>query len=251
MAQSLLGRFGIALISHQNLSNLKINQQEAANRHYELLSLCEADENRFALLREFKYSHAQNQQDLFALAFSGLKEGGFFVEFGATDGKQASNTYLLETRHNWNGVLAEPSKEYWAELKANRRATLSNSAVSSKSGETLAFVESGQYSSLSGFFDQGNHKRSNRSYLVRSISLMDLLSESNAPEFIDFLSIDTEGSEFEILNAFDFNKYRFGFICVEHNFKPAREDLHELLKSHGYLRVLEHISNQDDFYILS
>lgn len=250
MVQNLLGRFGITLMSHQYFADLRTNQQEAARRHYELLSICDSDESRFSLLREFPYSHAQNQQDLFALAFSDFKDGGFFVEFGATDGKQASNTYLLETRYNWAGVLAEPSKEYWAELKANRRATLSNSAVSSKSGEKLAFVESGQHSSLKGFFDQGNQKRSNRSYFVQSISLVDLLTESNAPAFVDFLSIDTEGSEFEILNAFDFTKYKFGFICVEHNFKPAREDLHQLLTSQGYSRVLENISNQDDFYIL-
>ena len=63
------------------------------------------------------------------------------------------------------------------------------------------------------------------------------------------MSIDTEGSEFAILNAFDFDRWRFGALTVEHNFLPQREAIHTLLVSHGYTRVLAHISKQDDWYV--
>ena len=68
---------------------------------------------------------------------------------------------------------------------------------------------------------------------------------------IDYLSIDTEGTEFEILNALDFAKYRFNVITCEHNYTPLRGDIHELLSRNGYRRVFPHLSQCDDWYIAS
>ena len=70
--------------------------------------------------------------------------------------------------------------------------------------------------------------KTGRKYKVPTISLLDLLDIHNAPKFIDYLSIDTEGSEYEILNAFDFNKYKFRVITCEHNFTPMREKIYKL-----------------------
>ncbi len=84
---------------------------------------------------------------------------------------------------------------------------------------------------------------------MRTISLIDLLEKNNAPEVIDYLSIDTEGSEFEILSAIDFNKYKFSVITCEHNYTEQREKIFQLLTSAGYRRVFENISKYDDWYI--
>jgi FkbM family methyltransferase len=71
--------------------------------------------------------------------------------------------------------------------------------------------------------------------IVNTISFNDLLEKSNAPSFIDYLSLDTEGSEFEILKSFDFQKYTFGLIDVEHNYvEPRRSQIRQLLTSNGY-----------------
>ncbi len=86
-------------------------------------------------------------------------------------------------------------------------------------------------------------------YTVRTISLVDMLKKHNAPSVIDYLSIDTEGSEFEILSAFDFSKYQFNAITCEHNYAPIRDDIHSLLSQHGYRRVFPHISQCDDWYV--
>jgi hypothetical protein len=83
-----------------------------------------------------------------------------------------------------------------------------------------------------------------------TISLKDLLLESNAPKEIDYLSIDTEGSEYRILEAFDWNEYRFHVITVEHNFSEERVLISELLKSVGYKQVYVELSKFDDWYIL-
>jgi hypothetical protein len=79
--------------------------------------------------------------------------------------------------------------------------------------------------------------------------LQDLLTEHKAPEVIDFASIDTEGSEFEILNAFDFSRWRFRVMVIEHNFAPQRQNIHALLTQHGYRRVHEPVSRFDDWYL--
>jgi hypothetical protein len=99
--------------------------------------------------------------------------------------------------------------------------------------------------------DQHSAARQNGAiYDVQTISLLDLLQKHSAPKLIDYLSIDTEGSEFEILNAFDFNKYQFKCITVEHNFTPMRERIYDLLSQNGYSRVFSEFSRFDDWYTL-
>lgn len=58
---------------------------------------------------------------------------------------------------------------------------------------------------------------------------MDLLIENNAPKFIEHLSLDTEGPELNILQGFDFSKFRFGIITVEHNYHNDRDKIFALL----------------------
>jgi hypothetical protein len=86
-------------------------------------------------------------------------------------------------------------------------------------------------------------------YNVETISLLDMLDKYNAPSIIDYMSIDTEGSEYEILKAFDFNRYKFKVISCEHNFTSARDSIHRLLESKGYERKYEHLSQWDDWYV--
>jgi hypothetical protein len=80
---------------------------------------------------------------------------------------------------------------------------------------------------------------------------MDLLRKFNAPNKIDYLSIDTEGSEFDILEAFDFNDYQFSVITCEHNHTPSREKIFDLLTHNGYSRKFEQLSYWDDWYVLT
>ena len=92
-------------------------------------------------------------------------------------------------------------------------------------------------------------RRKGVKYSVNSISLNDLLKKYNAPKNIDYLSIDTEGSEFEILNNFDFSFYDIKIITCEHNFGKNREKVHQLLKKNGYIRKMKEFSKFDDWYI--
>jgi FkbM family methyltransferase len=201
-------------------------------------------------------SKSQLHQDLFVLSQLNFKRSGFFVEFGATNGVDLSNSYLLEKFYGWTGILAEPAKVWHESLKNNRDARIDWRCVWNVSGSTIMFEEclEPEYSTLSSFKDADSHKtiRANsKQYGVETVSLIDLLRENNAPNHIDYLSIDTEGSEYEILSAFDFSSHSFGVITCEHNYTPNREKIHALLTSHGYVRKFESSSQFDDWYVKS
>lgn len=80
---------------------------------------------------------------------------------------------------------------------------------------------------------------------------MDLLIKNNARKFIDYLSLYTEGPELSILQGFDFSKFSFGIIAVEHNYKNDRDKIFALLSSAGYLRRFTNLSKWDDWYFNS
>jgi len=86
-------------------------------------------------------------------------------------------------------------------------------------------------------------------YEVETISLEDMLEKHNAPKEIDYLSIDTEGSEFEILNSFNFDKYKIKVITCEHNFTPIRQQIYSFLSKKGYERKYSDFSMFDDWYV--
>jgi FkbM family methyltransferase len=205
-------------------------------------------------LGESKYS--QIQQDIFAL-FVNKEKPGYFVEFGACDGVYLSNTYILEKEYGWNGILSEPIESYFKDLEKNRGCHVDNFCVSKSTGDLVDFTEVNVDSDmgLSGITKHASYdhhantrKENSRKYKVETISLKDLLDKYDAPDIIDYLSIDTEGSELEILKSYDFSR-KFKCITVEHNGTENREKIFSLLSSKGYDRILTEYSKWDDWYI--
>jgi FkbM family methyltransferase len=201
-------------------------------------------------------SKSQLRQDLFILSETKYKRGGYFVEFGATDGIKLSNTYLLETEFSWKGILAEPANVWKQKLHYNRpNALIETLCVWEDSNSLITFNEANDpaLSTIDVFSDNDdwyrNSRQSGMKYEVRTISLNDLLIKYQAPKYIDYLSIDTEGSEYEIIKAFNFSEYSFGIITIEHNYTPRREMIFALLTSKGYKRKYEKISYFDDWYV--
>lgn len=203
----------------------------------------------------FSNSTSQLGQDWMVLGFLGGLKSGFFVEFGATDGITLSNTHLLEKDFQWTGILAEPARVWHESLGGNRTCQVDHRAVWRRSNERLEFkeVDVAELSSLSSFSEIDAHAQSRQGgklYEVETVSLRDLLISGGAPKIVDFLSIDTEGSEYAILSSFDFSEYTFRVISVEHNGTSARQEIFKLLKSHGYTRILNSASRWDDWYVM-
>ncbi len=206
-------------------------------------------------LKNLSLSKSQFRQDLFALSQLNFKRNGFFVEFGSCDGLVGSNSYLLEKFFNWDGILVEPAIFWHTKLKENRSVNIETKCIWKSSGNEVLFNEPISYKQMASInmFSDKNKKyfKEGNIYKVKTISLLDLLETYQAPKTIDYLSIDTEGSEYEILKAFDFDKYKFRVITCEHNFTPMRDNIYDLLISKGYQRKSTVISGVDDWYIFA
>lgn len=202
------------------------------------------------------HSKSQLQQDILVKTLFQLSNETekFFVEFGATDGLTLSNTHLLETREKWKGILVEPGKNWHNELEKNRNCLIDTRCVWKKSNEKIKFEESsiGELSGITSTKEETTgiaNKFQTKKYFVETVSLNDLLKHYDAPHRITYLSIDTEGSEYEIISNLDFDRYRPFIITIEHNFSNLMNKIDEFLKSKSYVQVYSEISEWDAWYV--
>jgi len=197
-------------------------------------------------------SYSQVNQDTKIVEFYKGLRGGYFVDIGATDGIALSNSYLLETKYGWKGICVEAIPSQYEKLVNNRKAHCLNRAVYNTTNQDVEFAIA-HNSDLSGIYTcldlckQQIDNEGKNLINVKTITITDLLDLYKAPSFIHYLSLDTEGSELEILKCLDFDRYTFGRIDVEHNFiEPRRTRMRELLTSHGYVYMCA--NEQDDCY---
>lgn len=207
--------------------------------------------NFYKIYNSDKKTYSQNYQDLLVIYLLG-ESPGYFVEFGVSDGVRHSNTLLLEEL-GWSGIVCEPSDIFHDSLINNRKCHIDFSCVSDTTGDTVIFHEVGDsgLSSMGKYSDSDHWADTRKNHVkkeVITITLKDLLDKYNAPSVIDYLSIDTEGAEFDTLNAYDFSR-PIKIITVEHNHTPMKNKIHELLSDRGYIQVFSDLSDWDNWYI--
>jgi FkbM family methyltransferase len=196
------------------------------------------------------FSQSGLDQDLGVIKYYKLKRNGYYVDIGANDGIDLSNTCMLEYDYEWKGICIEPLPEEFSRLSKNRPNSICiQKAVFGKSGLKLEFAVAGLYS---GICDTINHHKEKADkapkITVETTTLNDVLEQANAPSFIEYLSIDTEGSEYDILITINYDKYIFGIIHLEHNFiEPQRTAIREFLESKNYVFVRDNM--WDDEYV--
>jgi hypothetical protein len=196
-------------------------------------------------------SYSQLGQDIDVLQ---IYKKGYYVEIGASDGIELSNTYLLE-KNGWEGICIEPIPSRYEKLVENRKAICYNTAVYHTSNLEVVFSIANNYDLFSGIKDYLTLHReevycNNTDIIVNTTTLNDILHDAKAPSFIEYLSIDTEGTELEILKSIDHDKYTFGIIDVEHNYvEPIRTDIRNYLLSKNY--ILRKENAWDDSYIIN
>ena len=208
-----------------------------------------------------KIFKSQLLQDVFASFIVGDLFDKTFLEFGATDGISLSNSYMLEKNLGWTGVLAEPSPQWHAKLKNNRPNTkILTDCIWKSSGEKLDFFVSDvgilstlvefKHNDLSSMPNNAEARIKNGKVVkVETVSINEVLETNfngNSPSYV---SIDTEGSEYEILQSLDFEKYRPVVFTVEHNFTNLGSKIDELMSSNGYVRVFRKITAFDAWYV--
>lgn len=142
---------------------------------------------------------------------------GFFVDVGAHDGVESSNTYALE-KVGWSGVCIEPNPVSYNTLFFNRSGSKANVAAGTGTGP-------------------------------REMSLVDILIATNCPDVIDYLSIDVDGGELDVLKSMNFYKYYVRLMTIEHNAysegTARQEQIFEYLTKQGFRRVRKDVKCLD------
>jgi len=157
---------------------------------------------------------------------------GFFVEVGANDPFAHSQTWHLE-RRGWTGVLVEPQPDLAAALCEKRRAAVFAAACSAPAaaGRTMRLHLAGPCSSFDAHLAvTGVTAAAAIDVPVRTLD--DILTEAKAQTPIDFLSIDVEGHEVEVLRGFDIGRWRPRLIMLEDH--VANLHKHRYLTAAGY-----------------
>jgi FkbM family methyltransferase len=195
--------------------------------------------------------------EVFVLEYYVYKKGGFFIEVGANDGIK-SNSHALERDHGWTGICIEPNPEIYRSLISNRQCKCYNLGVYSLESNMEFWKINGYSEMLSGF--EASYCPIHRARILREVAergqtiekiqvrsrrLQSIIDENNVSR-VDYLSIDTEGSEIEILKSIDYNKTDIEVISLEENY-GNRHLSDEILLPNGYAFATK--IELDNFYI--
>jgi FkbM family methyltransferase len=189
--------------------------------------------------------YSQYKQDVWIDQLLEQKEEGVFLDIGANDGITISNSYFFEKNRNWKGICVEPLGSAFAVLDKNRKCHKVNACVSDKNGKEVFFRIEGHTEMLSGLRSEYHDTHWQRivadvaakgdkvfEHEVDCITVNDLLA-THPYRDIDFLSLDTEGSELKILKAINYSRFNFSIICVENPYND--KGFEKLLKKHGFV----------------
>ena len=194
--------------------------------------------NRYLNINEEYYSQFGEDILLKEIFFS--KDNGICVEVGAFNGITHSNTYYFE-KIGWTCILIEPIKSLYKQLILNRNSTITyNVAVSNKIGESTFYLADGPTKALSSLdIDKLPLEliRSNggkiKEIKVKTTTLNQILEENKISK-IDFITIDTEGHEYEVLEGFNLNKYSPKVLIIEDNSLIINKKIDKYMSNNGY-----------------
>ncbi len=201
---------------------------------------------------------SQTKQDEIVDRLTKCKEKGVFVDIGAHDGITYSNTFFFEKFRGWSGVCVEPVPEIFAKLKMNRKCILINGAISNSNKivdfkrvygerlEMLSGILENQDESHSERIEHHVNKNESKYEIIKmqTYTITNVLQEHNLLE-IDYVSIDVEGAELEVLSSFDFDKIKVNYITVENNNKDQK--ISNFLSKSGFIFAFHY--GADEFHI--
>lgn len=185
--------------------------------------------------------HSHIGQDQWVAETFNFRRDAYFLEFGVLDGVSSSNTLALERDLGWNGIVVEANPTYYPDVCRNRSCITINAALWFASRKSIQMVDSYGLSSITSKmdFDGNQHEReaiAKGYFRIDTINPTELLQRFNAPQRIEYLSLDVEGCETEVLEAIDLNLYEIALMSVEHSHVPERRSaIRNRLLPLGYL----------------
>ena len=191
--------------------------------------------------KKFRKFNALNNLDKKLLQYINYKNG-FYIECGANDGVDQSNTWHFEKFKNWHGILIEAHPEMFRELKKNRDKNIlvNKFLVSNNYKSQTVNISNNDLISKFSTTNEG-------SSLSAPITLTEVLKKTNVPKLIDLFSLDVEGYEFEVLEGIDFENYKFKYFLIETN---NFDKLNSYLIAKKY-KFIDKLSNHDYLFTIN
>ncbi len=194
-------------------------------------------------------SYGQFDQDLWVRhGIAPGKRNGYYLDVGSADGELISNTKLLDDL-GWKGICVDP----FPTNMSKRTCQVFAQPAFSESGKKVQFRAAGILGGIAQ--DLSRYKATSavaHAPLVEFVTttLDEILAKARAPQYIDYMNLDVEGAELDVLHGLSLDRYQFGSLTVEHNYETAiREQIHQLLAAKGYVRVRSW--EVDDWYVHS
>jgi len=263
--KKILKKSKYSIVANTTLEFLKYDLISTARNNFNSMSEFEKDILKKLIFhmttdcKETKNSRSQLGQDYLAQAALGNTSSGFFVEIGGGDPIIASNSYLLQKSFKWRGIIVEPNPEL---IKQTLEVRCQNNEVSvypfalSKNNGFENFLPSGMLGTFERYID-GDFHSDQRNRLKKSKGVIRVETKTPATFVkecnifnIDFMSIDSEGSEWEIIANWPFDVIKPKVICIEVNNRGFELDILNLLKGKKYVNVLRRISKYDLWFVL-
>lgn len=179
-------------------------------------------------------------QDRWVAEILRFKKKGYFLEFGALDGLLTSNTYVLEKELDWQGICVEANPTLYPAVCQNRSCITINAALWPESRTLIDMVDAHGLSSVVAYKDSDNQSSlrdsvTTRRFGIDTINPTELLDRFQAPALIDYMSLDVEGCEIDVLSSLDLDRYHIAMMTIEHNHDEARKAaVRALLEPMGY-----------------
>ena len=202
---------------------------------------------QFDSLESYKLINYKGQllQDQWVIMMTKGKQKGVFLEIGSTDGVHLNNTFCLEKTFSWSGICVEPNPDFYKKLCLNRTAITLPYAFYKESAQIVEFVNYGSFGTIADFASIDAHASKREKFIsehgsIKVITMRpeEVLSLYNFPQRFDFLSLDVEGAELDVLESFNLLKWHPALACIEHNYVfDKRSAIFDLLSQHGYQRM--------------
>ena len=195
--------------------------------------------------------YSQDNQDKYLETniFKGYKNG-FYVDVGAHDGVSINNTLYFEKNNNWKGINIEPIKNVYNKLVINRPNNINlNCAICNNDGETEFLCNSGYTEMISGIKDtfdirhlqrlenENKMMNSNTEVIKVNTKKLETICDENNISHINYLSIDVEGAEFEVIKSINFNKVFIDVIGFENNYNDTSIPIIKYLEDKNYIVI--------------
>lgn len=166
-------------------------------------------------------SYGQYGEDEFLRKYFNGERGGFLVDVGASNGEKNSNSRMLLTEFGWQGILIEPEPQAFsqlAKLYAGREDVLCVCCGVARKPGVNPFHVSGQLSTFSTDFRRravGIGKEYTPPFPVLCRPLRHILTDAQCPQHINFLSIDCEGLDEQVVLSMDWTSWIVDLVIIE------------------------------------